>query len=135
MTQGAVVIETDPPPPDVRAVPEKPSLLDEGAGVLWYAIIGTPMLTLLNLQLSYSLTPVACKIGSALTLHLLTAIMLALVIVAGVGAAVRLRRNWKEETVLSRPSFMAMLGILESALFTTVILAQWLPHAYLSPCQ
>jgi hypothetical protein len=47
----------------------------------------------------------------------------------------RLRRNWHEDTVLSRPGFMAMLGLLESALFTTVIVAQWMPHAFLSPCQ
>ena len=68
-------------------------------------------------------------------MHLSTAIILALVIVAGVGAAMRLRRNWLEETVLSRPGFMAMLGILESVLFSAVIIAQWLPHAFLSACQ
>ena len=135
MTQGTLVIQHDPDPLDVRAVSEKPSIVDEGIGMLWYAVIGTPLLTLLNLQLSYSLTPVACRAGSELAMHVLTAILLALVIVAGVGCALRLRSNWKEDTVLSRPGFMAILGILESVLFTTVIIAQWLPHAYLSPCQ
>ena len=135
MSPGTVVIQTDPEPLDARAVPEKPSILDEGAGLLWYAILGTPLLALLNLELSYALTPLACRAASTVAMNLATAILLALVILAGVGAAMKLRRNWVEDTVLSRPGFMAMLGILESALFTTVIAAQWLPHAYLSACQ
>jgi hypothetical protein len=135
MNHGTIVIQTDPAPQDVRPVPEKPSILDEGTGVLWYAIVGTPLLALLNLELNYALTPVACRAGSRLAMNLVTAILLALVILAGVGAAMRLRRNWLEDTVLSRPSFMAMLGILESALFATLIIAQWLPHAFLSACQ
>jgi hypothetical protein len=135
MTHGTVVIQTDPAPPDVRPVPEKPSIVDEGSGLLFYGMLGPPLLTLLNLEVSYALAPVACKAGSALAMHISTAIILALVILAGVGAAMRLRRNWIEDTVLSRPGFMAMLGILESTLFSTVIIAQWLPHAFLSACQ
>jgi hypothetical protein len=135
MTPASVVLQVDPAPLDVRPVPEKPSIVDEGSGVLFYGMLGPPVLTLLNLELSYALTPVACRAGSALAMHLSTAIILALVIVAGVGAAMRLRRNWLEETVLSRPGFMAMLGILESVLFSAVIIAQWLPHAFLSACQ
>jgi hypothetical protein len=122
-------------PLDARAVAEKPSILDEGEGVLWYAILGTPLLVLTNLELSYALAPVACRAGSTLLMNALTAILLALVILAGVAAAMRLHRNWHEDTVLSRPGFMAMLGLLESALFTTIIVAQWMPHAFLSPCQ
>ena len=135
MTPASVVLQVDPAPLDVRPVPEKPSIVDEGSGVLFYGMLGPPVLTLLNLELSYALTPVACRAGSELAMHLSTAIILALVIVAGVGAAMRLRRNWLEETVLSRPGFMAMLGILESVLFSAVIIAQWLPHAFLSACQ
>jgi hypothetical protein len=135
MTHGTVVIQTDPAPLDVRPVPEKPSIIEEGSGVLFYGILGPPLLTLLNLELSYALAPVACKMGSTAAMHISTAIILALVIVAGIGAAMRLRRNWIENTVLSRPGFMAMLGILESTLFTAVIIAQWLPDAFLSACQ
>ncbi len=135
MTHASVVIQTDPAPPDVRPVSEKPSILDEGEGVLFYGVLGPPLLTLLNLELSYALTPLACRAGTALAMHISTAILLALVIVAGVGAAMRLRRNWIEDTVLSRPGFMAMLGILESTLFGVIIIAQWLPHAFLSACQ
>ena len=135
MTHGPVVVQTDPAPLDVRGVPEKSSIVDDGSGVLFYGMLGPPLLTLLNLELSYALAPVACKAGSALAMHISTAIILALVILAGVGAAMRLRRNWIEDTVLSRPGFMAMLGILESTLFSAVIIAQWLPHAFLSACQ
>jgi hypothetical protein len=135
MTHATVVIHTDPVPPDVRPVSEKPSILDEGEGVLFYGMLGPPLLTLLNLEVSYALTPVACRAGTALALHISTAILLALVIAAGIGAATRLRRNWIEDTVLSRTGFMAMLGILESTLFSVVIIAQWLPHAFLSACQ
>lgn len=136
MTHGAVVIQTDPDPIDSRPVAEKPSILDAGTGVLWYAILGAPVLTLLNLELSYALTSVACRAGSQVAMNVVTAILLVLVIVAGVAAATRLRRDWADEdTVLSRPSFMAFLGILESVLFSIVIIAQWMPHAYLSACQ
>jgi hypothetical protein len=135
MTHGSVVIQADPAPLDLRPVPEKPGIIGERSGVLWYGILGPPLLTLLNLELSYSFTPLACRAGSTLAMHLSTAILLALVIMAGVGAALRLRSNWIEDTVLSRPGFMAILGVLESALFTVVIIAQWLPNAYLSVCQ
>jgi hypothetical protein len=135
MTHGPIVIQTDPAPLDVRPVPEKASIVDDGTGVLFYGVLGPPLLTLLNLEVSYALAPVACKTGSAVAMHISTAIILALVIVAGIGAAMRLRRNWIEDTVLSRPGFMAMLGILESTLFSAVIIAQWLPHAFLSACQ
>lgn len=131
MTHGSVVLQVDPAPLDVRQVPEKPSIVDEGTGLLFYGMLGPPLLTLFNLELSYALTPVACRAGSRMAMNLSTAIILALVIVAGIGAAMRLRRNWIEDTVLSRPGFMAMLGILESTLFTAVIVAQWLPHAFL----
>lgn len=135
MIHGALVIQTDPEPIDSRPMAEKPSIPDEGTGVLWYAILGAPLLALLNLELSYSLTSVACRAGSQLGMNLVTAILLALVIVAGVAAATRLRSNWQGEGVLSRPGFMALLGVLESTLFSTVIIAQWMPHAYLSACQ
>jgi hypothetical protein len=135
MTHGSVILSADPAPLDARPVPEKPSIVDTGSGVLWYGILGPPLLTLLSLEVSYALTPVACRTGSSLALHLSTAILLALVIMAGVGAAMRLRKNWQEDTVLSRPGFMAMLGVLESALFAALMIAQWLPNAYLSACQ
>jgi hypothetical protein len=135
MTHGTVVIQTDPAPPDVRPVSDKPSIVDEGSGVLFYGVLGPPLLTLLNLEISYAIAPVACLADSKMGMHISTAIILALVILAGVGAAMRLRRNWIEDTVLSRPGFMAMLGILESALFSAVIIAQWLPDAFLSACQ
>ena len=135
MTHGSLVVQTDPAPLDVRPVPEKPSIVDESTGMLFYGMLGPPLLTLLNLELSYALTPVACLTGSTLAMNLSTAILLALVILAGVGAAMHLRRNWIEDTVLSRPGFMAILGVLESTLFSAVIIAQWLPHAFLSACQ
>jgi hypothetical protein len=135
MTHGPIVIQTDPTPADVRPVPEKASIVDEGAGVLFFGMLGPPLLTLLNLEISYAIAPVACLAGTKAGMHISTAIILALVILAGVGAAMHLRRNWIEDTVLSRPGFMAMLGILESTLFSAVIIAQWLPDAFLSACQ
>jgi hypothetical protein len=135
MAHAPVVVQTDPAPLDVRPVAEKPSIVDESTGVLFYGMLGPPLLTLLNLELGYALAPVACVTGSTLSMNLSTAILLALVILAGVGAAMHLRRNWIEDTVLSRPGFMAILGVLESTLFSAVIIAQWLPHAFLSACQ
>jgi len=40
-----------------------------------------------------------------------------------------------EDAVFTRPAYMAMLGVLLSALGGTVIVAQWLPNFFLSACQ
>jgi uncharacterized membrane protein YidH (DUF202 family) len=130
-----VVTAHDSPPLDLRRAPERPEAVDGGARSLWLGLLAPLLLALLNLEISYALTPWACRTGDHVLMNVSTAIILAADVIAGLGAARHLRRNWLEDTVLTRPAFMAMLGVLLSALGATVIVAQWLPNAFLSVCQ
>jgi hypothetical protein len=131
----SVVTTQDSPPLDRRRTAERPEAVDGGARALWFGLLAPPFLALLNLEISYALTPWACRTGDHFIMNVSTAIILAADVIAGFGAARHLRRNWLEDTVLTWPAFMAMLGVLLSALSATVIIAQWLPIAFLSTCQ
>jgi hypothetical protein len=131
----SVVTTQDSPPLDLRRAQERPEVGDKGARALWFGLLAPSFLALLNLEISYALTPWACRTGDHFIMNASTAIILLADVIAGIGAARHLRRDWLEDTVLTRPAFMAVLGVLLSALGATVIIAQWLPNAFLSACQ
>lgn len=131
----SVVTAQEGTPLDLRRARERPGVVAGGASLLWFGILGPPFLMLLNLELSYAITPWVCRTSDHFLMHASTGILLLGVLFAGLAPARRLRRDWMEDTVISRPGFMAMLGVLASALFAVVILAQWLPSAFLSVCQ
>jgi hypothetical protein len=130
-----IVTTQDSPPLDLRRATERPEAVRGGITALWLGILAPSFLVLLNLEISYALTPLACQSGNHLVMIVLTAVILVADIVAGVGAARHLHRDWLEDVVLTRPAYMAMLGILLSALGAMVIIGQWLPNVYLSTCQ
>jgi hypothetical protein len=129
-----IVQHEDTPAADARGATERPHS-PGSSGLLWFGLLAPPLLMLLNLQLSYMMTPWACRTGNRGPMIVVTVCILLVDLLAGAGAALRLRRDWLDDTVVSRPGFMAMLGVLGSALFAAVLIAQWLPHAYLSACQ
>jgi hypothetical protein len=98
-------------------------------------LLGPSFLVLLNLEINYALTPWACRTGDHFIMYGATALIFVADLLAGVGAARHLRRDWLEDTVLTRPAFTAMLGVLLSALGAVVIIAQWMPNLYLWSCQ
>ena len=107
---------------------------------LWTGLILPPAAFLLNLEVAYALVPVACSSGATLPVHLVHLGCLILALVGGVFAW----RCWRatgstwpgeEGGRLARSRFMAGLGLLVSALFALVIVAQWIPSFLLSPCQ
>src|ERR1700712_2394011 len=130
----AEIVATDTPPLDIRPGSERPDA-DTASALLLFGVLGPPLLALLNLQLSYMMTPWACRTGNHVAMQIVTACIFVAVLLTGTGAALHFRRRWLEDTVISRPGFMAGLGMLESALLATVIAAQWLPNAFLSVCQ
>ena len=107
---------------------------------LWAGLLLAPTAFLLNLEVAYALVPTACSTDSRLLVHL---VHLACLILAGLGlfAAWSSWRSsgevWPGEdgTRLGRSRFMAGLGLLVSAQFLLVIVAQWIPSFVLSPCQ
>jgi hypothetical protein len=107
---------------------------------LWVGLLLAPVAFLVNLEVAYALVPTACASRHELPLHLVHFVCLLLTLFGLVTA----RRCWKATGAtwpgeagdpLSRSRFMAGMGLLGSALFVLVILAQWIPSFMLDPCQ
>ena len=104
----------------------------------WTGLLAGPFAWGLHMQVNYSLVPWVCKNGVEILIHLVT--VLALLITAlGAFAAWRTWQEGEETNVddaaLSRTSFMGVLGLLTSAMFFLVIIAQEIPSYYFHPCQ
>ena len=104
------------------------------------AFVVPPLAFLLNLQINYALVLWACASGHEFVLHLVS--MGTLLLAAGGGLIAwrewrRGGRRWpgQQEGGPPRNPFVPVMGILMSAMFFLVILAQWLPNFVLSPCE
>ena len=108
--------------------------------VLWTGLLLAPIAFLINLEVGYAFVTASCDRGDQLLIHL-THLACLLLSLGGAWAAWRV---WQAEGAewpgqgggpLGRTRFMAGLGLLTGAMFTLVILAQWIPGFLLSPCQ
>ncbi|HLI64363.1 MAG TPA: hypothetical protein VKV05_13275 [Terriglobales bacterium] len=107
---------------------------------LWTGILAGPVVWLLSFQANFTLAPWACEFNSKIALFCVT--ILGLVLVAGSGLLA-----WREWTVLgkvwpgdtggalARSRTMAVCGVLLSAMFFLVILAQAIPNLILGACE
>jgi hypothetical protein len=107
---------------------------------LWMGLLAAPAAFLLNLEVAYALVPTACASGTVLIVHLVHLLCLSLALAGGLVAWRTWRRigmAWpgEEGDKVARSRFMAGSGVIGSALFALVILAQWIPSFVLSPCQ
>jgi hypothetical protein len=110
-------------------------LLRQGAGML-----GGPLVWLAQFQLNYALVPRMCRAGTTLPLHLV--FLAALLLVAGAGFLAW--RTWRtagaewpssnEGGPVGRSGLLGALGLMTSALFFLVVLAQWIPAFVVEPC-
>jgi hypothetical protein len=106
---------------------------------LWTGLLVAPLTFLLHLQVNYMLTTQLCPGGRKLILHLVT---LAFLLVAASGGFVAWRnweasgRKWPGEagSVLERSRFMAVVGLLISALIILAFIAQLIPQFIFDPC-
>jgi hypothetical protein len=107
---------------------------------LWAGFLLAPTAFLLNLELAYALVPTACSSQNRLLVHMVHLGCLLIALTGGFFA----RRLWRscgetwpgeEGGRVSRSRFMAGIGLLLSALFVLVIVAQWIPSLVLNPCQ
>jgi hypothetical protein len=107
---------------------------------LWTGLLLAPVAFLANLEVAYAFVTRSCDRGDQLLIHLthLACLLLAL---GGTWAAWHVwhaeGRKWPGAAggVVGRTRFMAGLGLLTGAMFTLVIVAQWIPGFVLSPCQ
>jgi hypothetical protein len=107
---------------------------------LWTGLLLAPLAFLLNLEVAYALVPVACSTGNQLLVHMVHLVCLLLAAAGGLSAWrvwISSGKTWPgaEGGALGRSRLMAGLGLLNSALFVLVIVAQWIPSFLMNPCQ
>jgi hypothetical protein len=109
---------------------------------LWAGLLVGPVVWLVQFQSIYTLVTWTCVRGQPWTLHVISVVSLLLT----TGAALISWRSWraaggewrdggKGGSVVSRSRFMSALGLLVSAMFFLVVLAQWIASWILGPCQ
>jgi hypothetical protein len=108
---------------------------------LWTGLLLAPLAFLVNLEVGYLLVRRSCLGNDRLPVHVVQIVCLLLALAGGVVAW----RVWRAEGAqwpggeaggpAGRTRFLAGLGLLLSAQFALVILAQWIPSFMLSPCQ
>ena len=109
-------------------------------GALWAANLLGPIAALAGLEMAYVLADRACTTGDMLPVHLA---WLASLLAAGVGGRLGWRewRRWgggpagEDGGPAARSRFLALLGILASAMAILVIAAQWSAGFFFHPCQ
>lgn len=106
---------------------------------LWTGMLLPPIVWALQLQTIYLLSEYACVTGNRMPIHITSAVSILISLAGGfiawrawqtVGA------EWPDASSGSVPRirFMAVLGMLGCALFTLLIIAQWLPSILGVPC-
>jgi hypothetical protein len=113
-----------------------------GLFALWAALLAGPVVWLVQFQTNYTLVPLLCR-GGAHNLALHAVFVVALLVVAA--SALLAWRNFRaagattegedEAGVIPRTRFMSLLGLLVTAMFFLVIVAQWIASWVFGPCQ
>jgi hypothetical protein len=110
-----------------------------GILALCFAVLAGPLAWALGLNVGYALVLPACARGAVLPLHLVSVATLLLAAAGGLVAWREWRRiggGTPDEAggTIARSRFMAVLGLLASAFFSLVIVAQWIASLTLDPC-
>jgi hypothetical protein len=111
-----------------------------GRAALWFAFLGGPVAWTAHLLASYPLVSVACRLGSATPLHLITLSTALIAAAAALTGWVGYRRVRDAQgpagmgDALARARFMALGGVFIGGLFTFVILVEGLPPLLHDPC-
>jgi hypothetical protein len=106
----------------------------------WYGVLGGAISWAMQLQANYALVPHACNSGDMKWIYFTSVLFLLLALSAvGVGWHNYRRARAKvptsaSEAEASRGSFMGMVGMLTSGLFSLIIIAHAIPTFILDPC-
>ena len=116
------------------------AVADRGAIPVWAGFIGAPLLWMSHLTLTYMLVPWVCTTQKHWVGHLVTLLFAA----GGVWFCYLCWREWRhvgggepgsgEDPPVGRTRFAAVIGLLSSALFTLIIIAEHIPAFILNPC-
>lgn len=108
--------------------------------ILWIGVLGSAIVWAIQLQTSYAMVPWACSSGHRWMLPVVSVAFLVAAAIPGIlswGVWRKLsgsRRSERETRFAGRRRFMAMLGMMDSAVFFLLILAQGLPVFFIHPC-
>ncbi|HEX8185512.1 MAG TPA: hypothetical protein VF747_12190 [Blastocatellia bacterium] len=128
-------------PAESKKDPAKMSTIDgRELMMLFTGLVLPPFAFLLNLQIGYTLVPWACSTGNEFVLHIISIATMAVAASGGLIAWREWQRGGRklpddEAGRAPRSRFISVLGISMSVLFSLIILAQWIPSFFLSPCQ
>jgi hypothetical protein len=107
---------------------------------LWTGVLAGPIVWLLSFEANYALAPWACIFQTKLALYLVS--LAALILCAGSGIIawrqwIELGKEWPGTGggAIPRSRIMAVGGVLLSAMFFLVILAQAIPAVLLEACE
>ena len=110
-----------------------------GSTALWYAMLGSPFVWAIQLFFMYPAVPYACSSKSTVWLYVIGGLALLLSVASGLVAY----NIWNEAgaelpgeyaTRTDRTRLMVAVGMIFSALFSTILLAQLIATAILGPC-
>jgi Mn2+/Fe2+ NRAMP family transporter len=117
------------------------SVLPHHTGALWLGFALGPIAWIIHLQTVYAASEQVCQgDASRMTLHVISGLCLAAAIVGGLVAGWEFFRGGAgssdehEGGIKARRRFLSVEGLLTSALFVVVIIAQWTVVASLPPC-
>jgi vacuolar-type H+-ATPase subunit I/STV1 len=107
---------------------------------LWLLVVLGPIFVALEQQINFVLVRQACSVQRNVMLYAVTILALVLTIATGLVAVSIWRRTgavWPTEAidVANRIRFIAVLGLLSSAMSFLVILAQGIATVHFDPCQ
>lgn len=119
---------------------EAPPTGARGGGAQWFGVLAPPLAMLLNVNLGYALVVWSCAARTRVLLHAEIAVLVIISLTAGFVAHHEWRRHGGGGEAddsggpAARTRFLGVMGMGSSALFTLILIWQWLANVYLTPC-
>ena len=107
---------------------------------LWAGMLGAPAAWATQLQVSYAFVPWTCLHGHRWVLHVSTGFFVAISLICGVACFMEWRQvgggsaEGSAGGPTERSRFLAVVGLMVSAMFSLLILAQGTASFFLNPC-
>ncbi len=119
---------------------ERPETGAPGGALQWAGVLLPPLAMLTNVSLGFALVPWSCSAKSRLLLHGEIAVLVLISVASGIVA----HHEWRYHGgggeadssggPAARSRLLGVMGMGSSALFTLILLGQWLANAFLTPC-
>jgi hypothetical protein len=103
--------------------------------LLWAGMLTAPIAWSIQFLIIYALVMHVCKVQNARSLHLTSVVFIAIGIAAGILSwwnTMQAAEGIEEER--ESTLFLGRLGLLTSAMFTLIMIAQVIPTFFIDPC-